>query len=115
VAPDNRTLTVEGVVDNPSGKLKPDMIAKARVVQQATRQAIMLAEDVLQLVDRDRYVVYVVEDSVVRQRVVVPGAKSGGKREIQDGLRAGERVVTAGFLNLSDGEPVVVQDEPSGK
>jgi membrane fusion protein (multidrug efflux system) len=114
VAPDNRTLTVEGIVDNPAGKLKPDMIAKIRVLQKGTRQAIMLGEDVPQLVDRDRYIVYVVEDGFARQRVVVPGVRGNGKLEILDGLQTGERVVVAGYQTLSDGEPVVVQDDSAG-
>jgi len=50
--------------------------------------------------------VYVYDDGKARLRAVQAAAGSGEWVEIQDGLRAGERVVTEGAAALSDGVEV---------
>ena len=47
------------------------------------------------------------ENSTVEYRPVTVGAKSGGETVIEAGLKAGERVVTNGQLQLVDGGSVV--------
>ena len=52
--------------------------------------------------------VYVVKDSVARQRVLALGAVHGERVEVRDGLTANEWVVVAGLMSLSDGARVEI-------
>jgi multidrug efflux pump subunit AcrA (membrane-fusion protein) len=51
--------------------------------------------------------VYIVEDSVARIRPVVLGLIQSERVEVISGLKEGDKVVTSGQLNLTDGAKVV--------
>jgi len=104
----NRSLLVEIVLNNPSRRLKPEMIAKVNLVRAVKAAAVVVSENIIQLVDRDRRIVYVVEGGKAVERRVKLGARQGMMVEIVEGLRAGERVVVAGFQKLTTGTPVAV-------
>jgi membrane fusion protein (multidrug efflux system) len=104
----NRTLLVEIVVPNPGAKLKPEMVAKVRLVRQTKNDAIMVNESLVQLADRDRYVLYVEHDGKAEERRVRMGGRQGNMVEIVDGLKAGDRLITVGYQKLVQGQPVVV-------
>ncbi|MBW8684657.1 efflux RND transporter periplasmic adaptor subunit [Chitinophaga rhizophila] len=52
--------------------------------------------------------VYILQDSIVRQRNIKTGADMNGMVQVLDGLKAGERVVTSGQINLKDSSAVSV-------
>jgi len=108
VSPANRTLSVEIVAPNPFDKLKPDMVAKVRMVRQANLKAVLVSENIVQLVDRDRHVVYVEVDGKAVERKVTLGGRQGNSVEVTDGLREGDHLIVAGFQQLVDGSPVVI-------
>ncbi|WP_207162072.1 efflux RND transporter periplasmic adaptor subunit [Thiocapsa imhoffii] len=62
--------------------------------------------------DRDGELVWVIEESgAVARRSVRSGLQMDDRIEILDGLTAGERIVTRGFLGLSEGKTVRVVPE----
>jgi multidrug efflux pump subunit AcrA (membrane-fusion protein) len=52
VSPSNRTLPVEIFLKNPQGKIKPEMVAKARVVIAHRDNALLISENVVLQVDK---------------------------------------------------------------
>jgi membrane fusion protein, multidrug efflux system len=52
--------------------------------------------------------VYVLQDTIVRQKTVQIGTDMGTMVQVLGGLNIGEKVVTSGQINLKDGSPVSV-------
>ena len=61
----------------------------------------------IQLSDK-RAFVFVVDGDVVHRREIQTGVDGGGWLEVTNGLRAGDRVVTAGIDTLADGMKIRV-------
>lgn len=105
----SRTFEVEAVLDNTDLMLKPQMVARLRVVRARHPDALVVP---LGAVVRDETGdgVFVVTDGekgpTARRRKVELGARSGDRVEVADGLEPGERVVVAGQSDLTDDDPV---------
>lgn len=111
VSADNRTFPVEVVIPNPGMKLKPEMLAKAFILQKAGKKALLVDGDIIQQVERQKYVVYVEKDGKAVERPIELGGHGGRKVEIIAGLKAGERVIISGYQNIADGHPVRIAQE----
>ncbi len=106
----NRTLQVEFVVSNVADKLKPEMVAKVRLVRRTRANAVMVSENLVQLVDRDRMIVYVENGGKAQERRLKLGGRQGIKMEVLEGLNVGDRLIVSGQQKLIDGSPVIVTD-----
>jgi membrane fusion protein (multidrug efflux system) len=102
---DQRALTVEAVVPNPRGELKPGLFATARIEQKAKTPALLVPAAAVQTSSGTSRV-FVVNGDHVEERVVTTGQTSGDLVEIAQGLKAGERVATANVAQLTDGARV---------
>ncbi len=108
VSSTNRALPVEIVIANPLRRLKPDMVAKVRLLRETKEDALLVSANVIQLVDRDRVVVYVEKDGAAEERRISVGGRQGNQVEVVEGLTAGDRLITVGFEKLVNGTPVIV-------
>jgi membrane fusion protein (multidrug efflux system) len=106
----NRTMAVEILLPNPHGKLKPEMVAKVSLVKQKKNNAILVSENIVQLVDRDRHIVYVERNGTAEERRVTIGGRQGNLVEITSGLKIGEHLVTSGYQKLVNGSSVVITE-----
>ena len=104
----NRTMQVEVILSNPFRKLKPEMVAKVKLLRETKNNAILVSENIVQLVDRDRAIVYVENGGKAEERRLKLGGRQGIKIEVRDGLKFGEHLITAGYQKLVDGSPVVI-------
>lgn len=107
---DNRSIPVEVDISGHGGKLKPDMIAKMHVTLDAQAKSIVVSEDFVSKTENDKYVAYVEENGVARERAVRIGASSKGRMLILDGLNEGDRLITLGHQNVADGQRVIVKN-----
>ena len=78
----NRSLMVEVVLPNMQQKLKPEMIAKVKLLRETKSNAILVSENVVQLVDRDRTIVYVESGGKAEERTLKLGGRQGNMVEI---------------------------------
>ena len=102
----NRTLIVEAEVANPDGKLRPGSFARAEIVVEADRTAVMVpASTVVTFAGLEK--VFVVKDGKAVEQRIRTGRRSGDRIEILEGVAAGEPVVTDPG-NLVGGTPVTV-------
>ncbi|MBI2754124.1 MAG: efflux RND transporter periplasmic adaptor subunit [Betaproteobacteria bacterium] len=98
---DRETRTVKARIEvlNLNGKLRLDMYAKAAIGHTGTREALVLPQDAVVIV-QGRPVVYVPTDNGFEPRPVEVGERLRGRIVIASGLKAGEKVVTAGAYAL---------------
>ena len=102
----NRTLIVEAEVANREGKLRPGSFARAEIVVDADRTAVMVpAPAVVTFAGLEK--VFVVKDGKAVEKRIRTGRRSGDRVEILEGIAAGEPVV-ADPGNLVGGTPVTV-------
>lgn len=95
-----RTVKVRVEIPNPERHFKPGMFVTARIATRVSGPArLMVPKEALFLLD-DNKVVFVETDEGFRGRPVEVGAEVGGWVPVEQGLQAGERVVTQGAFAL---------------
>lgn len=111
VDPVTRAVTVRAEIANVERKLRPGMLMTV-LLEQASRQALVLPELALIQVGRQAFVFRVDADATVQQVPVSVGARRRGEVEIVEGLAAGDRVVVEGTVKLRPGARVVEHVAP---
>ena len=102
----NRTLVVEAEVANRDGRLRPGSFARAEIVVEADRSAIMVpARTVVTFAGLEK--VFGVKDGKAVEKRIRTGRRSGDRVEILEGVAAGDAVV-ADPGSLVGGTPVTV-------
>jgi membrane fusion protein (multidrug efflux system) len=102
-----RSLELRGRLENTSGKLRPGMFARVRVIVGERADALLVPEEAI-VPQGEQFFVYKVVEGAARRVEVKLGVRRDAKVEILDGIAAGDRVVTAGMRLSRDGQPVRV-------
>ncbi len=105
VAADTR-LGIARVALPPDSGLRPGMFARAEITGARREVVLVPASSVVFREGAPQAFVLAEGQSRVAMRRLVAGARQDGMVEILEGLRAGERVVTAGAGFLADGDLV---------
>jgi RND family efflux transporter MFP subunit len=100
------TLAVRGVLPNPDRVLLPGFFVRVRVPVEQEQNALLVPDVALGSDQAGRYVLVVNGENVVEQRKVQTGPLDGELRVIENGLKADDRVVTAGLLRAIPGQKV---------
>lgn len=100
------TLAVRGLVPNPDRVLLPGFYVRVRVPIDKQDNALLVPDVAIGSDQGGRYVLVVNADNVVEQRKVTTGPLDEGLRVIESGLKADDRVVTAGLLRAIPGQKV---------
>ena len=108
VSASNRALQVEIILPNPRQKIKSEMVAKVKLFRETKANAILVSENIIQLVDRDRAIVYIENAGKAEERRVKLGGRQGNLVEVLDGLNAGDHLIVTGFQKVLNGSPVIV-------
>ena len=102
---DQRALTAEAIVPNPTNELKPGLFATARLQQPKPTPAVLVpASAVLTSAGTSR--IYVINGDHVDERIVTIGQTVDALVEITNGVKAGERVATLNVSKLADGTAI---------
>ena len=102
-----RSLEIRALLENTSGKLRPGMFVRVRVIVGERSNALLVPEEAIVPQGAEFYV-YKVVDGAARRVPVKIGVRRDAMVEIVDGLAAGDQVVTAGMRLSRDGQPVRV-------
>jgi RND family efflux transporter MFP subunit len=105
------TLAVRGVLANPDRVLLPGFFVRVRVPFDEQANALLVPDVALGADQAGRYVLVVNGENVVEQRKVRTGPLEGDLRVIDQGLKADDRVVTAGLLRAIPGQKVDPQQK----
>jgi RND family efflux transporter MFP subunit len=110
VRTDQRALTVEAVVPNSSGALKPGLFASAEIEQPVRQPALLVPAEAVQTAAGTSRV-FLVRGDHVEERIVTIGQKLGDRIEIVNGLAADDVVASGNVFQLLDGARVQVNSE----
>ncbi len=107
VNPDNRTFSIEVDVPNPDNLLRPNQVAKLKIVDYISKDAIVIPANAIQEDGKGNKFVYVASspsgnEATAKKALITVGKSSGNDTEVT-GLDAGAMVVTEGANTLSDG------------
>ena len=106
---ETRSFNIRAEIDNADGRLVGGMFADAEIVLD-TYEGLAIADDAIISEGLASYVYTVADDAAVRTEIE-PGQSLGAMTEVRDGLALEDRVVVAGWDNLSDGASVEVAEE----
>jgi RND family efflux transporter MFP subunit len=105
----NRTFQVEVRMKPEFNNFKANMIAILKINDYRAENAMILPINLVQN-DKEGSFVYVAEPGnpsyLAKKHKIVAGQSYNGMVEIKDGLKAGDLLITAGHLDLQDGEKV---------
>jgi membrane fusion protein (multidrug efflux system) len=104
---DGRSLELRALLENTSGKLRPGMFVRVRVIVGERSNALLVPEEAI-VPQGSEFYVFKVVDGAARRVPVKIGVRRDAMVEILDGLTAGDQVVTAGMRLSRDGQPVRV-------
>lgn len=108
--PENRSVTIETVVENRDRNLKPGFFANAAVVTRNDDRALMVPQEAL-ITFAGVTKLFVISDGTAHDREVHTGSRgSGGLVEIIDGVEPNETVATSGLTKLQNGIAVTVRE-----
>jgi len=108
------TIKLKGTFPNVGHKLWPGQFVRVTLRLTTQHDAIVVPNEAIQTGQTGQFVYVVKEDKTVESRPVVTGARVEQHMVVNEGLSAGETVVTEGQLRLAPGSKVVVRDG-SGK
>ncbi len=109
-----RSLEVRARLANTDGRLRPGMFARVRVIVGERQSALMVPEEAIVPLGDDFFVYTVADDKARRVRVKL-GVRRDAMVELLEGVKAGDRVVTAGMRVRRDGQPVrIVNAQAAG-
>lgn len=113
INPGSRTFSVEVEVDNPEGRLKPEMTARVSLPLRQREDVLVIPRRAAER-DEEGYNVYVVREEngqpQVEARLVELGPSYEGRVVVESGLEPGDELVVGGQEALSAGTPVNITE-----
>jgi RND family efflux transporter MFP subunit len=106
------TIQVRGVFDNVDGSLLPGLFARVQAPIRTVEQALMVPEEALGLDLQGHYLLCVDNKNEVVYHPVTLGPKLDGRRVIESGLKADDRVIVKGLQKARAGIVVQAETEP---
>lgn len=100
------TIRVRAVFDNADARLVPGLYARIRLGGGQERQALLINEKAVGTDQDKRFVMVVGTDNKTEYREVHTGATQNGLVIVEQGLRAGERIVVNGLQRIRPGDTV---------
>ena len=109
IDPVNRTFHVEVNVNDKSVDLHPNMVAVLKIADYQSAKAFSVPVNLVQGSEEGSYL-FVADGSkdkaIAKRRTVTAGRNYNGTVEILSGLNEGDNVITTGYQDLVDGQPV---------
>lgn len=107
------TIKLRATLSNDDRRFWPGRFAKIRLVLETRKDAVLVPADAPQLSAKGSFVYVINGDSGAELRPVKIGQRQGDLVVIEEGVRAGERVVVNGQLGVTPGGKVRIL-QPSG-
>lgn len=104
----NRTFQVEVKLDNSTGiEYRANMIAVLKIADYINEKAISIPVNLIQRSKDSEYVMVAVKKNnqwVATRKIITKGISYNGLIEITSGLTEGDLIITAGYVDLLDGQ-----------
>jgi membrane fusion protein (multidrug efflux system) len=92
--------------------LKPNLMSLIQINDKTSNSAIVIEENIVQPTEEGKIVFVTADDKgkkVARQKTVTTGLSYNGKVEILTGLTVGDQLITTGYQDLSDNQPIGIK------
>ncbi len=111
INPDNRSFGIEVSVPNQDNLLRPNQVAKLKIVDYSNKKAIVVPSNVVLQDSQNRNYVYVVTNAdkntgIAKKVMVEIGKTSGNMTEILSGVNPEDLIVGEGANTLAEGTKV---------
>ena len=103
------TILVTALVKNPGSVLRPGFYARARIVAQVLKDAVVVPQRAVSEVQGSYQIGVISADNKAEIRPVKVGARVGTDWVISSGLKTGEKVVVEGLQKIKAGAPVAAK------
>jgi membrane fusion protein (multidrug efflux system) len=103
------TILVTGLLSNPGSVLRPGFFARARIVAQILKGAVVVPQRAVYEVQGSYQLGIIGADGKAEIRPVKVGPRVGSDWVITSGLKPGEKVVVEGLQKIKTGTPVVAK------
>jgi membrane fusion protein (multidrug efflux system) len=100
------SMRIAALFPNPGNFLRPGQYGRVRSIVATRKNAVLVPEQAVGELQGNYQVAVVGDDNKVDIRKVQLGERSGGKWVVEDGVRAGERVVVTGLQKIRQGATV---------
>jgi len=107
------TIRLKGTFQNEHRRLWPGQFVNVILILATERNAVLVPSQAIQTGQQGQFVFVVKADQAVELRPVLVGRTVGDRVVIQEGLKAGEIVVTDGQLRLVPGAKVDIKNPPT--
>jgi membrane fusion protein (multidrug efflux system) len=116
VDPTTGAVVVRAVFPNPGGVLLPGLYVRARLIEGVRQQGLLAPQAGVSHNERGLATALVVEPgNIVAQRIVTTEQAIGDKWVVTGGLKAGDKLIVDGLLNLHPGAKVDARPVAAGK
>jgi membrane fusion protein (multidrug efflux system) len=103
------TILVTALVRNPGSVLRPGFFARARIIAQTLKDAVVVPQRAVSEVQGSYQLGIVNADGKAEIRPVKVGARVGTDWVITSGLKPGEKVIVEGLQKIKSGVPVIAK------
>lgn len=104
------TVNLRATIPNAGHRFWPGRFVNIRLVLNTIHQAVLVPANAPQMSAKGSFVYVVKQDSTAEQRPVSLGQRQGDLVVVENGVAAGERVVTNGQLGVTPGGKVSVEE-----
>ncbi|MBL0013968.1 MAG: efflux RND transporter periplasmic adaptor subunit [Flavobacterium sp.] len=108
INPNNRSFGIEVSIPNPDNLLRPNQVAKLKIIDYVKKDATVVPTNVIQEDGKGNRYIYTVDNSngktgIAKKTVVTLGQSSDNVTEILSGLSEEDVIVTEGVNAISEG------------
>ncbi|MFN3969188.1 efflux RND transporter periplasmic adaptor subunit [Flavobacterium sp.] len=108
INPNNRSFGIEVGLPNPDNLLRPNQVAKLKIIDYTNKKAVVVPTNVVQEDGEGNKFIFTVTGSngktgTAKKVIVTVGKSSDNVTEILSGLSSEDIIVTEGVNNISDG------------
>lgn len=108
INPNNRSFGIEVSIPNPENLLRPNQVAKLKVIDYTVKNAIVVPSNIIQEDGKGNQFVFVASNSngktaTAKKAIVTSGKSSDNVTEILSGLSANDIIVIEGVNTISEG------------
>jgi RND family efflux transporter MFP subunit len=108
INPNNRSFGIEVSVPNPENLLRPNQVAKLKIIDYVNKEATVVPTGIIQEDGNGAKFIYTVENSngktgTAKKVIVTTGKSSDNVTEILSGIEPNTIIVTDGINNISEG------------
>jgi membrane fusion protein, multidrug efflux system len=110
----SHTVQLVARIHNRGGKLRPGMSANVTATLGQRLQALTVPDEAVFSEGSQSYVYIVKPDSTVSRQAIIVGTRDSTSAEVVQGLKAGDRVVRAGYQKLYEGAHIMPVQSAAG-